>query len=186
MAVKPCYCGTDQAGPMLSMQWEADVVEYQGSFGIYQVPCCSYKFWKITLRSDTHLRWYYFPVHLCWGLNDPYDVMQASQDQWQVLLLLCPTHFNTIQLAIRPQDSTRNAVWLFHRTIAPQDRAGGKEEKLLEQAGWPAELEQTALCTKTLLDTDRGEQAKEILLSTQAFAHTSPIHMWTHVCMYEP
>lgn len=55
-----------------------------------------------------------------------------------------------IELAIRPQDSTLNDVWLFHRTIAPRDRAGGKEEKLLEQAGWPAELEQTALCTKTL------------------------------------
>ena len=48
---------------------------------------------------------------------------------------------------IHPQDSVLNDGWLVHKIRAPWARAGGEDERSLEQAGWPAELKQTAQCT---------------------------------------
>lgn len=85
-------------------------------------------------------------------------------------------------MAIHPQDSILNGVWLFHRTIAPWARAGGREENLLEQAGWPDELEQSALCTKTPPEYRRWRTGTEDRAVTSGFCtHITHTHVNPHV-----
>lgn len=88
-----------------------------------------------------------------------------------------------IQLAIRPHDSILNDVWLFHRTtVAAWARAGGREEKWLEQAAWPAELERAALGTRTLPERRQWRTGKEERAVTAGFCiHNTHTHANPHV-----
>lgn len=176
---------------------------------MYRVSCWSCELGNKPLRSDAYSGKCYFQMHPQWSLVILVIIGYAriSGLKQASSFFLCHPLKHDSTAKIHPQDTVLKDDWVIHKIRAPWARAGGEDERSLEQADWPAELKQTAQCTARdparMWEMDSGQGRARWQL-TYTGIHTcvnthvrkwravkedpagnlslhAPIHVWTHM-----